>query len=108
MAYLPGNFRQRVQELLKQHDMNSEDLAKLVGVSTDTVRRMLKASEGGEDGSPKVSVDAIIKMAKCFNVSTDFLLGISTMPDATICSIIKNFCFTTDYTDSHRLSFIFL
>ena len=81
MAYLPGNFRQRVQELLKQHDMNSEDLAKLVGVSTDTVRRMLKASEGGEDGSPKVSVDAIIKMAKCFNVSTDFLLGISTMPD---------------------------
>ena len=81
MAYLPGNFRQRVQELLKRHDMNSEDLAKLVGVSTDTIRRMLKASEGGEDGSPKVSVDAIIKMARYFNVSTDFLLGITTMPD---------------------------
>ena len=81
MAYLPGNFRQRVQELLKQHDMNSEDLAKLVGVSTDTIRRMLKVSEGGEDGSPKVSVDAIIKMARYFNVSTDFLLGITTMPD---------------------------
>ena len=62
MAYLPGNFRQRVQELLKQHDMNAEDLAKLLGVSTDTVRRMLKASEGGEDGSPKVSVDAIVKI----------------------------------------------
>ena len=81
MTYLPGNFRQRVQELLKQHDMNSEDLAKLVGVSTDTVRRMLKASEGGEDGSPKVSVDAIVKMARYFNVSTDFLLGITNMPD---------------------------
>ena len=81
MAYLPGNFRQRVQELLKQHDMNSEDLAKLVGVSTDTVRRMLKTSEGGEDGSPKVSVDAIIKMARYFNVSTDFLLGITNIPD---------------------------
>ena len=81
MAYLPGNFRQRVQELLKQHDMNSEDLAKLLGVSTDTVRRMLKVSEGGEDGSPKVSVDAIIKMARYFNVSTDFLLGITNMPD---------------------------
>ena len=81
MAYLPGNFRQRVQELLKRHDMNSEDLAKLVGVSTDTIRRMLKASEGGEDGSPKVSVDAIIKMARYFNVSTDFLLGNTTMPD---------------------------
>lgn len=81
MAYLPGNFRQRVQELMKQHDMNAEDLAKLVEVSTDTVRRMLKVSEGGEDGSPKVSVDAIIKMAKYFNVSTDFLLGITIMPD---------------------------
>ena len=81
MAYLPGNFRQRVQELLKQHDMNSEDLAKLLGVSTDTVRRMLKASEGGEDGSSKVSVDAIVKMARYFNVSTDFLLGITNMPD---------------------------
>ena len=81
MAYLPGNFRQRVQELLKQHDMNSEDLAKLLGVSTDTVRRMLKVSEGGEEGSPKVSVDAIIKMARYFNVSTDFLLGITNMPD---------------------------
>ena len=72
MAYLPGNFRQRVQELLKQHDMNAEDLAKLLGVSTDTVRRMLKASEGGEDGSPKVSVDAIVKMAKYFNVVDSF------------------------------------
>ena len=81
MAYLPGNFRQRVQELLKKHDMNAEDLAKLLGVSTDTVRRMLKASEGGEDGSPKVSVDAIVKMARYFNVSTDFLLGITNMPD---------------------------
>ena len=81
MAYLPGNFRQRVQELLKQHDMNSEDLAKLLGVSTDTVRRMMKTFGGGEDGSPKVSVDAIIKMARYFNVSTDFLLGITNMPD---------------------------
>ena len=81
MAYLPGNFRQRVQELLNKHDMNTEDLAKLLGISTDTVRRMLKVTEGGEDGSPKVSVDAIVKMARYFNVSTDFLLGITTMPD---------------------------
>lgn len=81
MAYLPGNFRQRVQELLKQHKMNAEDLAKVVGVHTDTIRRMMKVPEGREETAPKVSVDVLVKMANYFNVSTDFLLGISTMPD---------------------------
>ncbi len=81
MAHLPGNFRQRVQELLKQHKMNAEELARIVGVHTDTIRRMVKAPEGREEASPKVSVDVLVKMANYFKVSTDFLLGISTMPD---------------------------
>lgn len=81
MAYLPGNFRQRVKELIKLHDLNQAELAKILGVHKDTLSRILSDSKEKEDTSPKVSVDALVKMANYFKVSTDFLLGISTMPD---------------------------
>ena len=81
MAYLPGNFRQRVKELIKRHDLNQAELAKILGVHKDTLSRILSDSKEKEDTSPKVSVDVLVKMANYFKVSTDFLLGISTMPD---------------------------
>ena len=81
MAYLPGNFRQRVKELIKLHDLNQAELAKILGVHKDTLSRILSDSKEKEDTSPKVSVDVLVKMANYFKVSTDFLLGISTMPD---------------------------
>ena len=81
MAYLPGNFRQRVQELMKKHDVKKEKIADLMGVHKSTLSRILGDSKEKDDESPKVSVDAIVKVAKYFNVSTDFLLGITTVPD---------------------------
>lgn len=81
MAYLPGNFRRRVKELIKLRDLNQAELAKILGVHKDTLSRILSDSKEKEDTSPKVSVDVLVKMANYFKVSTDFLLGISTMPD---------------------------
>lgn len=81
MAYLPGNFRQRVKELMKLHNLNQAEMAKILGVHKDTLSRILSDSKEKEDTSPKVSVDMLVKMANYFKVSTDFLLGISTMPD---------------------------
>ena len=81
MAYLPGNFRQRVQELMEKHDVKRDQLADLMGVHKSTLSRILGDSKEKDDDSPKVSVDAIVKVAKYFNVSTDFLLGITTVPD---------------------------
>ena len=81
MAYLPGNFRQRLQELIEKHDVKRDQLAALMGVHKSTLSRILGDSKEKDDESPKVSVDAIVKVAKYFNVSTDFLLGITNMPD---------------------------
>lgn len=52
-----------------------------MGVHKSTLSRILGDSKEKDDESPKVSVDAIVKAAKYFNVSTDFLLGITTVPD---------------------------
>ena len=81
MAYLPGNFRLRVKELMKLHDLNQAEMAKIFGVHKDTLSRMLGDSKEKEETSPKVSVDVLVKMGNYFKVSTDFLLGITTMPD---------------------------
>ena len=81
MAYLPGNFRQRVKELMKLHNLNQAEMAKIFGVHKDTLSRMLGDSKEKEETSPKVSVDVLVKMGNYFKVSTDFLLGITTMPD---------------------------
>lgn len=81
MAYLPGNFRQRLQELIEKHDVKRDQLAALMGVHKSTLSRILGDSKEKDDESPKVSVDSIVKVAKYFNVSTDFLLGITTVPD---------------------------
>ena len=81
MAYLPGNFRQRLQERIEKHDVKRDQLAVLMGVHKSTLSRILGDSKEKDDESPKVSVDAIVKAAKYFNVSTDFLLGITTVPD---------------------------
>ena len=74
-AYLPGDTRQRIQDLIKDGSITQAELAGIIGLSESALSRYLK-------GQTEMLGDGyIIKIAKHFNVSTDFLLGETNIPD---------------------------
>ena len=74
-AYLPGDTRQRIQDLIKDSSITQAELAGIIGLSESALSRYLK-------GQTEMLGDGyIIKIAKHFNVSTDFLLGETDIPD---------------------------
>ncbi|MBQ3756208.1 MAG: helix-turn-helix transcriptional regulator [Oscillospiraceae bacterium] len=74
-TYLPGDTRQRIQDLIKNRKITQAELAEKVGLSNSAISRYLQ-------GSTKNLGDGyIIRIAKYFDVSTDFLLGETDIPD---------------------------
>ncbi|MDY6307558.1 MAG: helix-turn-helix transcriptional regulator [Oribacterium sp.] len=74
-TWLPGDTRQRIQDLIKSNNITQADLAGVIGLSESAFSRYLQ-------GKTEMLGDGyIIKIAKHFNVSTDFLLGETDIPD---------------------------
>lgn len=74
-TYLPGDTRQRIQDLIKNKKITQAELAEKVGLSNSALSRYLQ-------GRTKDLGDGyIIRIAKYFDVSTDFLLGETGIPD---------------------------
>lgn len=74
-TWLPGDTRQRIQDLIKDSSITQAELAGIIGLSESALSRYLK-------GQTQMLGDGyIIKIAKHFNVSTDFLLGETNIPD---------------------------
>ena len=74
-TWLPGDTRQRIQDLIKDSSITQAELAGIIGLSESALSRYLK-------GQTEMLGDGyIIKIAKHFNVSTDFLLGETDIPD---------------------------
>ena len=74
-TWLPGDTRQRIQDLIKDNSITQAELAGIIGLSESALSRYLK-------GQTEMLGDGyIIKIAKHFNVSTDFLLGETDIPD---------------------------
>ena len=57
----------RMKELRRQQERTQTNLAKLLGVSVATVSKL-------EAGKQQANAEQLLKMAKYFNVSVDFLL----------------------------------
>ena len=73
-TWLPGDTRQRIQDLIKDSNSTQADLAAVIGLSESALSRYLK-------GQTEMLGDGyIIRIAKHFNVSTDFLLGETDIP----------------------------
>ena len=68
-AYLPGDTRQRIQDLIKDRKITQAELAEKVGLSNSALSRYLQRS------TKNLGDGVIIRIAKYFDVSTDFLLG---------------------------------
>lgn len=73
---------ERIIELRKKNNINREDLAKEFGIPYTTLRNY-------ENGLREPGHLFLIKVAKRFNVSTDYLLGISNEINATKITIPK-------------------
>ena len=74
-TYLPGDTRQRIQDLIKSRKITQAELAEKVGLSSSTLSRYLQGR------TANLGDGFIIRIAKYFDVSTDFLLGETDIPD---------------------------
>ena len=73
--HLPGSLGDRVRELRERDKLTQGELAARIGTSASTLSRI----EKGEIESP--GSDIVVKLARVFCVSTDFLLGVTDYPD---------------------------
>lgn len=74
-TYLPGDTRQRIQDLIKYKKITQAELAERVGLSSSTLSQYLQGR------TTDLGDGFIIRIAKYFDVSTDFLLGETDIPD---------------------------
>lgn len=66
----------RLRHLQDRKGMKDTELAKMLHIDRDTLKRIING------GTEKVSSQVIIDAAQHFGVSTDFLLGLTDVPDA--------------------------
>lgn len=74
-VFLPGNIRQRLFDLMKHNNVSQTELARIIGCNDSLLSRFLS------EKTDKLGDENIIRIARAFNVSTDFLLGVTTVPD---------------------------
>ena len=74
-TFLPGTVRDRIADLMKYYKVSQTDLALKIGCGDSLLSRFLTGK------TDKLGDENIIRIARAFNVSTDFLLGIPNVPD---------------------------
>ncbi|WP_194608373.1 helix-turn-helix domain-containing protein [Clostridium vitabionis] len=79
-TYLPGDTRQRVQDLIKNRKITQAELAEKVGLSNSALSRYLQGR------TTNLGDGFIIRIVKYFNVSTDFLIHIDLHTDMVLYS----------------------
>ncbi len=65
-----NRFSQRLTELRKEKNLSQDKLAKQLNIKQQTV-------SSWEKGEREPDFDMLITLAKVFNVSTDYLLGLT-------------------------------
>lgn len=68
-VYLPGKIRDRIQDLMKSRKVTQAELATRIGVSERSLRRFISGK------TDKLGDENIIRIARVFHISADFLLG---------------------------------
>ena len=81
MHYLKKNgtvsymdFKSRLYELRENADLKQTELAQKVSLKSSAISKY-------EKGLTQPSLDMLIKLAEIFKVSTDYLLGLSSVPN---------------------------
>ncbi len=66
-------YLKRLYDLRTDHDLTQEDIAKILGTTKQTYGRY-------ENGSRRLQIDDLIKLAEFYKVSTDYILGLTIDP----------------------------
>ncbi len=74
-TFLPGTVRQRLTDIMKNRRVSQTELAQKIGCGDSVLSRFISGK------TDKLSDENIIRIARVFNVSTDFLLGLTAVPD---------------------------
>lgn len=74
-TYLPADVRTRIIDLMKERKVTQKKLAQAINVHESTLGRFLNGT------TEKLSEESVIRIARVFNVSTDFILGTTNIPD---------------------------
>ena len=74
-VFLPGDLRTRIVDLMKYHKISQADLAVKISVTESTLNRFLTGKV------EKLGHEQVLRLARTFQVSTDFLLGLTEIPD---------------------------
>ena len=74
-VFLPAAVRDRIWDLLKERKVTQAELAARIGCSESSLSRFISGK------TDKLGDENIIRIARAFDVSTDFLLGVTTVPD---------------------------
>ncbi len=67
------NCYERLKDVREDHDLTQEDIANLLHTTRQQVSKW-------ETGAQMMGVDKYIQLAKHYNVSTDYLLGLIDTP----------------------------
>ena len=79
---LPGTPGQRISDLCNGNHITQKELAEKIGVSASQLSRIVS----GETRT--VSSDILIGVAKEFKVSTDYILGLSTVSEGAVRGLV--------------------
>ncbi|CAM3505626.1 DNA-binding helix-turn-helix protein [Streptococcus pluranimalium] len=63
-----SKFASRLKELRKKHGLTQKEIAKLIGISQSSYSNW-------ENGNREPSLENVVRLAKLFGVTTDYLLG---------------------------------
>ena len=74
-TYLPADVRTRIVDLMKANKVTQKKLAQAINVHESTLGRFLNGT------TEKLSEESVIRIARVFDVSTDFILGTTNIPD---------------------------
>ncbi len=67
------SFGKRLYELRTSHSLNQKQLGEIVGLSHKAISTM-------ESGTRYTTIEKLVQLADYFDVSTDYLLGLSNDP----------------------------
>ena len=67
------NHYKRLKDLREDHDLTQADVAKILGTTRQQVSKW-------ETGVQMMGVDKYIALAKYYNISLDYLLGLTNTP----------------------------
>lgn len=67
------NLYKRLKDLREDHDLSQNDVAQLLGTNQQQISRW-------ETGTQMMGVDKYVILARYYNVSADYLLGLTDVP----------------------------